>query len=48
MKSEVITMRETKVIAIIGCGRIAQEAHFPGLTKLENFYIKYACDIIPE
>lgn len=41
-------MRETKVIAIIGCGRIAQEAHFPGLTKLENVYIKYACDIIPE
>ena len=41
-------MRETKVIAVVGCGRIAQQAHFPGLTKLENVYIKYACDIIPE
>ena len=41
-------MKETKIIAVIGCGRIAQQAHFPGLAKLDNVYIKYACDIIPE
>lgn len=37
-----------KVIAVIGCGRIANNAHFPALTKLDNVRIKYACDIIPE
>lgn len=41
-------MKEKKVVAIIGCGRIAVLSHFPALTKLENVYIKYACDIIPE
>jgi len=35
-----------KKIAIIGCGRIANNAHFPALTKLENIQIKYVCDII--
>ena len=35
-------------IAIIGCGRIAQNAHLPALTKMEDVRIKYACDIIPE
>ena len=37
-----------KVIAVIGCGRIAVLSHFPALTKMENVYIKYVCDIIPE
>lgn len=36
------------VIAVIGCGRIAQNAHFPALTKIEGIRIKYACDLIPE
>ena len=36
------------VVAIIGCGRIANYAHFPALSKLENVRIKYACDIIIE
>ena len=36
------------VIAIIGCGRIAQNAHFPALSKIEGLRIKYACDLIPE
>ena len=40
-------MKKT-TIAIIGCGRIAQNAHFPALTTLENVRIKYACDLIPE
>lgn len=33
-------------IAIIGCGRIANNAHFPALAKLEDVQIKYVCDII--
>ena len=40
-------MKQT-VVAIIGCGRIADAAHFPALTKLENVKIKYACDLLPE
>ena len=36
------------VVAIIGCGRIANYAHFPALSRLENVRIKYACDIIIE
>ena len=35
-------------VAIIGCGRIAQNAHLPALTKMEDVRIKYACDILPE
>ena len=34
------------VIAIIGCGRIAQNAHFPALSKIDGLRIKYACDLI--
>ena len=41
-------MDAKKVIAVIGCGRIAQQAHFPALTQMENVRIKYACDIILE
>ena len=35
-------------IAVIGCGRIAENAHFPALSELDDVRIKYACDIIPE
>ena len=35
-------------VAVIGCGRIADAAHFPALTKLDNVRIKYACDLILE
>ena len=37
-----------KVIAIIGCGRIANKHHLPNLTKIDEVRIKYACDIIEE
>ena len=37
-----------KVIAIIGCGRIANGAHLPPLSKMEDVKIKYVCDLIPE
>ncbi|MBE5743658.1 MAG: Gfo/Idh/MocA family oxidoreductase [Clostridiales bacterium] len=33
-------------VAIIGCGRIANNAHLPALSELENVRIKYACDVI--
>lgn len=36
------------VVAVIGCGRIANHAHFPALDKLEKVRIKYACDLILE
>ena len=35
-------------IAVIGCGRIANGAHFPALTKIEDLRIKYVCDLIAE
>ena len=35
-----------KTIAIIGCGRIANNAHFPALKKIEDVQIKYVCDLI--
>ena len=35
-------------IAIIGCGRIANGAHFPALSRIEDVRIKYACDLIIE
>ena len=41
-------MSEIKTVAVIGCGRIANIAHFPALNELDNVRIKYACDIIPE
>ncbi len=37
-----------KTIAIIGCGRIAKQSHFPSLTSIEGVKIKYACDLIIE
>ncbi|MBE6584444.1 MAG: Gfo/Idh/MocA family oxidoreductase [Ruminococcaceae bacterium] len=33
-------------VAVIGCGRIAKNAHFPALSKLDDVRIKYACDLI--
>ncbi len=35
-------------IAVIGCGRIANNAHFPALSSLDGVRIKYACDLIEE
>ena len=37
-----------RTIAVIGCGRIANNAHFPALTKIDGVRIKYVCDIIEE
>ena len=36
------------VVAVIGCGRIAQNAHFPAFAQIPNLYVKYACDLIIE
>ena len=38
----------SKVIAVIGCGRIAKLAHLPALSQIEGIRVKYACDILPE
>ena len=35
-------------VAVIGCGRIADMAHFPALSQMGNVRIKYACDLIEE
>ena len=37
-----------KTVAVIGCGRIAKNAHFPALDTIEDVRIKYACDLIIE
>jgi predicted dehydrogenase len=39
---------EKKVIAVIGCGRIATNAHFPAFAEMDNIRVKYACDLIIE
>ena len=36
------------IIAVIGCGRISDAAHFPALSAMEDVRIKYACDLIRE
>ena len=36
------------VVAVIGCGSIANLAHIPSYAKNPNATIKYFCDIIPE
>ena len=36
------------VIAVVGCGRIANLAHLPALSQIEDARIKYACDLIKE
>ena len=33
-------------VAVIGCGRIANAAHFPALSKIDGVRVKYACDLI--
>lgn len=38
----------SKTIAVIGCGRIANIAHFPAFEKMGDVRVKYACDIIEE
>ena len=37
-----------KTIAIIGCGRIANNAHLPQLSQMDDVRIKYACDLLIE
>ncbi len=37
-----------KPIAVVGCGRIAQNAHFPAFKKIEGLRVKYVCDLIEE
>lgn len=37
-----------KTIAVIGCGRIARNAHFPAFAQMDEIRVKYACDILPE
>lgn len=41
-------MEHKTVIAVVGCGRIAQNAHFPAFAQMDNIRIKYACDVIEE
>ncbi len=36
------------VIAVIGCGRIAKNAHFPSFAEMGNIRVKYACDLLIE
>lgn len=38
-------MKKT-VIGVIGCGRIANLAHFPAFAQMKNVRVKYACDVI--
>lgn len=35
-------------LAIIGCGIIANNAHLPALSQVQDVRIKYACDVIEE
>ena len=37
-----------KTIALIGCGRIANNGHLPVLSEMEDVRIKYACDLLVE
>ncbi len=37
-----------KTVAVIGCGRIANNAHFKALSAIEDCRIKYACDLLIE
>ena len=39
---------DKKVIAVIGCGRIARNAHLPAFSQMDNVRVKYACDVLPE
>ena len=35
-------------IAVIGCGRIAINEHFPAFAQMDSIHVKYACDLIEE
>ena len=35
-----------KTVAVIGCGRIARNAHLPALSRMENVRVKYVCDTV--
>lgn len=37
-----------RVIGVIGCGRIANNAHFPAFEQMDDIRVKYACDLIIE
>ena len=37
---------DKKVIAVISCGKVASEVHFPAFAQMDNIRVKYACDII--
>ncbi|MBR6410433.1 MAG: Gfo/Idh/MocA family oxidoreductase [Clostridia bacterium] len=39
---------KTTVLAVIGCGRIARNAHLPAFSRMKDIRVKWACDIIPE
>ena len=41
-------MDKLTTLAVIGCGRIANMAHFPAFAKMEGLRVKYACDLIRE
>ena len=39
-------MNKKIVIAVVGCGRIANIAHLPAFSNMDNIRVKYACDLI--
>ena len=41
-------MSRKTTIAVIGCGRIAENAHFPAFSHMDSIRVKYACDLIAE
>lgn len=41
-------MKSKTVLAVIGCGRIAANAHFPAFAQMDTIRIKYACDLLIE
>ena len=48
IKNESEVKKIMKTVAVIGCGRIANLAHLPALSALEEVRIKYACDLLIE
>ena len=41
-------MKNQRVVALIGCGRLGFDVHLHAMEKIEGLRIKYACDIIEE
>ena len=39
-------MKKEFCIAVVGCGRIATNGHFPAFKAMGNVRVKYACDLI--